>query len=333
MKYDLLGIGNALVDIEVCVDDEFIKKNSLIKGGMTLSSVEKQQKILKELQGLSTKVSSGGSAANTMHGLSILGGETYYLGRVANDLYGRHYAEDMEACGVGFPGTGNGLSGTGTCVILVTPDSERTMLTHLGVSSSLHPDNVDEKIIEDSSMVYIEGYLWTGEETRNAAEKLAKIAKKNKIPVAFTLSDAFVVNSFKSQLINFIQRNVDILFCNDVEAKAMAETEDIQEAFEVLKGMAETIFITRGENGSWAFNPTEEKIIVAIFPTKAVDATGAGDLYAAGALYGIIRSYSLKESAIIGSYCASKVVSHMGGRMPVDSNLDIKKIIGEYKKL
>ena len=113
----------------------------------------------------------------------------------------------------------------------------------------------------------------------------------------------------------------------------MAETEDTQEAFEVLKGMAETIFITRGENGSWAFNPTEEKIIVAIFPTKAVDATGAGDLYAAGALYGIIRSYSLKESAIIGSYCASKVVSHMGGRMPVDSNLDIKKIIGEYKKL
>ena len=333
MKYDLLGIGNALVDIEVCVDDEFIKKNSLIKGGMTLSSVEKQQRILKELQGLSTKVSSGGSAANTMHGLSVLGGETYYLGRVANDLYGRHYAEDMESCGVGFPGTGNGLSGTGTCVILVTPDSERTMLTHLGVSSSLHPDNVDEKIIEDSSMVYIEGYLWTGEETRNAAEKLAKIAKKNKTPVAFTLSDAFVVYSFKSQLINFIQRNVDILFCNDVEAKAMAETEDIQEAFEALKGMAETIFITRGENGSWEFNPTEEKIIVAIFPTKAVDATGAGDLYAAGALYGIIRSYSLKESAIIGSYCASKVVSHMGGRMPVDSNLDVKKIISEYKKL
>ena len=333
MKYDLLGIGNALVDIEVCVDDEFIKKNSLIKGGMTLSSVEKQQRILKELQGLSTKVSSGGSAANTMHGLSILGGETYYLGRVANDLYGRHYAEDMEACGVGFPGTGNGLSGTGTCVILVTPDSERTMLTHLGVSSSLHPDNVDEKIIEDSSMVYIEGYLWTGEETRNAALKLAKVAKKNELPVAFTLSDAYVVNTFKNQLIDFIRRNVDILFCNDVEAMAMAENNDIEEAFEALESMADTLFVTRGKNGSWASSSTEEKVEVGVFPTEAIDTTGAGDLFAAGALYGLIKKYSLKESAIIGSYCAAEVVSHMGARMPVHSHASAIKIINSYHKL
>ena len=181
MKYDLLGIGNALVDIEVRVDNEFIEQNSLTKGGMTLFSVEKQQKILKKLHSLSTKISSGGSAANTVHGLSVLGGTTYYIGRVANDVYGKLYAEDMLSCGVAFPGTGNGLSNTGTCVILVTPDSERTMLTHLGVSSLLHPDNVDEKTIENSGMVYIEGYLWTGENTRNAAEKLAQIAKKIKL--------------------------------------------------------------------------------------------------------------------------------------------------------
>jgi hypothetical protein len=207
------------------------------------------------------------------------------------------------------------------------------MLTHLGVSSLLHPDNVDEKTIENSGMVYIEGYLWTGENTRNAAEKLAQIAKKNKTPVAFTLSDVFVVSSFKKQLTDFIRHNVDILFCNDLEAKAMGETEDVQEAFDELKKIAETIFVTRGEKGSWASNPTEEKVAVNVFPTKAIDTTGAGDLFAAGALQGIIRNYSLKESAIIGSYCASEVVSHMGGRMPVSSDADAEKIIQKYQKL
>ena len=333
MKYDLLGIGNALVDIEVCVDDEFIEQNSLTKGGMTLFSVEKQQKILKKLHSLSTKISSGGSAANTIHGLSVLGGKTYYIGRVANDVYGKHYAEDMLSCGVAFPGTGNGLSNTGTCVILVTPDSERTMLTHLGVSSLLHPGNVDEKTIENSGMVYIEGYLWTGENTRNAAEKLAQIAKKNNTPVAFTLSDAFVVSSFKKQLTDFIRHNVDILFCNDLEAKAMIETEDLQKAFSGLKEMSQTIFVTRGGRGSWASSPTEEKVAVNVFPTKVVDTTGAGDLFAAGTLYGIIRNYSLKESAILGSHCASEVVSHMGGRMPVDSEVNAAKIIDKYQLL
>ena len=182
-------------------------------------------------------------------------------------------------------------------------------------------------------MVYIEGYLWTGENTRNAAEKLAQIAKKNKTPVAFTLSDVFVVSSFKKQLTDFIRHNVDILFCNDLEAKAMGETEDVQEAFDELKKIAETIFVTRGEKGSWASNPTEEKVAVNVFPTKAIDTTGAGDLFAAGALHGIIRNYSLKESAIIGSYCASEVVSHMGGRMPVSSDADAEKIIQKYQKL
>ncbi|MBT3515423.1 MAG: adenosine kinase [Nitrospina sp.] len=335
MKYDLLGIGNALVDIEVRVDDDFIERNSLTKGGMTLFELEKQKKILEELNGFSTKVSSGGSAANTVHGLSVLGGKAYYIGKVANDFYGKYYAEDMRACDVAFSGTGNGngLNDTGTCVVLVTPDSERTMLTHLGASSLLHPDNVDEKIIKSSRIVYIEGYLWTGDSTRNAAEKLAKIAKKNNTPVAFTLSDAFVVNGFKKQLTEFIQHNVDILFCNNIEANALAATEDTEEAFAELKKIARTVFVTRGEIGSWASNQTEKKITVNVFPTKAVDTTGAGDLFAAGALYGIIKNYSLKESAIIGSYCASEVVSHMGGRMPVGSYADVKTIIKKYENL
>jgi len=330
MKYDLVGIGNALVDIEVRVEDEFIKQNSLTKGGMTLSSEEEQEKILKELEGHVTKISSGGSAANTVHGVSVLGGQAYYLGSVANDLYGCHYTEDMQSCGVGFPGTGSGSSTTGTCVVLVSPDSERTMLTHLGVSSQLNTNNIDETIIRNAGMVYIEGYLWTGDGTRNAALKLAEIAKKIKIPVAFTLSDAFVVTSFKNQLVDFIQRNVDILFCNDVEAMAMAETKSIQEAFEVLKDMANTLFVTKGENGSWVSSSNKDKVEVDVFPAKKVDTTGAGDLYAAGALYGIIKKHSLKESAIIGSYCASEVVSHMGARISAHSHVSTKEIINSY---
>jgi sugar/nucleoside kinase (ribokinase family) len=333
MKYDLLGIGNALVDIEVRVDDEFIAKNSLTKGGMTLLSIENQKKILDDLHNVSSKYSSGGSAANTIHGLSVLGGKTSYLGSVANDVYGKCYAEDMLSCGVEFSGIKNVHSDTGTCVVLVTPDSERTMLTHLGASSLLHPDNIDEKNILNCAMTYIEGYLWTGEDTRNAAEKLANIANTNKIPVAFTLSDAFVVNSFKKQLIDFIKQSVDILFCNDVEAKAMVGTDDVQEAFDGLKKISKTVFLTRGKNGSWASNPSKEKIAVNVFPTKAIDTTGAGDLFAAGALYGIIKNYSLNESAILGSYCASKVVSHMGGRMPIDSEVDAIKILSRYQKL
>ena len=147
MNYDLVGIGNALVDIEVQVDDAFIEKASVTKGGMTLSSIEDQNKILESLQSSSKKISSGGSAANTIHGASVLGAKSYYLGRVANDTHGKHYIEDMQNCGVGFSGSGSDGQGTGTCVVLITPDTERTMLTHLGVSSLLHPANVDEAIV------------------------------------------------------------------------------------------------------------------------------------------------------------------------------------------
>ncbi|MBT5261313.1 MAG: adenosine kinase, partial [Nitrospina sp.] len=160
MNYDLVGIGNALVDIEVQVDEAFIKELAVTKGGMTLTSVADQEKILKTLLSKPQKLSSGGSAANTIHGASVLGAKSYYLGRVANDDNGKHYTEDMQSCQVGFCGPGSGDGGTGTCVILITPDAERTMLTNLGVSSLLHADNVDETIIQNAKAVYVEGYLW-----------------------------------------------------------------------------------------------------------------------------------------------------------------------------
>ncbi len=333
MNYDLVGIGNALVDIEIRVDDAFIEKLALTKGGMTLYSSAQQNDVLNALPGSSRKIASGGSAANTVHGIKVLGSDAYYLGRVADDDFGRHYTEDMKVCGVGFPGPSAETNGTGTCIVLITPDSERTMLTHLGVSSNLHPENVDATIVKNARLVYIEGYLWTGEETRAAALKMTEIAKKNAIPVAFTLSDAFVVNSFKEDLIEFIRWNVDVLFCNEPEAIAIAETGDLDAAFNALKGMCETVFLTRGAEGAWVGNGQHGRIAVGTFPVKPVDTTGAGDLFAAGALHGMIRKHTLEESAILGSYCAAQVVTHMGGRMPVHAHTEVETILSAYKNL
>ena len=333
MNYDLVGIGNALVDIEVQVDDAFIEKTSVTKGGMTLSSIEDQNNILESLRSSPKKISSGGSAANTIHGASLLGAKSYYLGRVANDSHGKHYTEDMQNCGVGFSGPGSDEQGTGTCVVLITPDTERTMLTHLGVSSSLDPENVDETIVKNSRGVYVEGYLWTGDRTREAGQHMAGIAKKEGIPVSFTLSDAFVVNSFKESLIEFIDSYVDILFCNEVEAKAMTGESDSLSAFKKLQATVDTVFLTLGSKGSLVGKNGQEPVEVKTFPVKAVDTTGAGDLFAAGALYGVLNNHSLEESAVIGSYCASQVVSHMGGRLPLSSHTDAAKILSEYQKL
>ncbi|MBC8285675.1 MAG: adenosine kinase [Nitrospinae bacterium] len=333
MNYDLVGIGNALVDIEVQVDDSFIEQAAVTKGGMTLSSIEDQNKVLGYLQSKPKKISSGGSAANTVHGASVLGAKSYYLGRVANDANGKHYTEDMKNCGVGFSGPGADEEGTGTCVILITPDTERTMLTNLGVSSSLHPENVDETIVKNARGVYIEGYLWTGDETREAGQHMAQIAKKEGIPVSFTLSDAFVVNSFKESIVEFIRWNVDILFCNEVEAQAMTGETDSMEAFKKLQAMVDTVFLTLGSKGSLVGKNGQEPVQVKTFPVKAVDTTGAGDLFAAGALYGVLKNHTLEESAIIGSYCAAQVVSHLGGRLPLHAHTDATKIISEYKKL
>lgn len=333
MNYDLVGIGNALVDIEVQVDDAFIEKTSVTKGGMTLSSIEDQNNILESLKFSPKKISSGGSAANTIHGASLLGAKSYYLGRVANDSHGKHYTEDMQNCGVGFSGPGSDEQGTGTCVVLITPDTERTMLTHLGVSSSLHPENVDETIVKNSRGVYVEGYLWTGDGTREAGQHMAGIAKKEGIPVSFTLSDAFVVNSFKESLIEFIDSYVDILFCNEVEAQAMTGESDSLSAFKKLQATVDTVFLTLGSKGSLVGKGGQEPVEVKTFPVKAVDTTGAGDLFAAGALYGVLNNHSLEESAVIGSYCAAQVVSHMGGRLPLSSHTDAAKILSEYQKL
>ncbi len=332
MNYDLVGIGNALVDIEVQVDDAFIKEISVTKGGMTLTSAAEQKKILQTLQSKPQKLSSGGSSANTIHGASVLGAKSYYLGRVANDDNGKHYTEDMQSCGVGFCGPGSDNGGTGTCLILITPDAERTMLTNLGVSSLLHADNVDATIIQNAKAVYVEGYLWTADKTRAAGIRMARVAKERGVPVAFTLSDAFVVNSFQDSLRDFIRWNVDILFCNEAEARAMTGGTDARQAFDKLSAWVGTLFLTLGAKGSLIGKSGHEPTRVGVLPVAAVDTTGAGDLYAAGALYGLMNHRALKDAAVIGAYCAAQVISHFGGRLPTHSHTRIENILAEYRK-
>lgn len=333
MEYDIVSLGNALVDIQTQVDDAFLESLGFAKGAMTLSDPQTQAKILENLPKGTAKISSGGSAANTIHGISVLGGKTFYIGKVADDDYGNHYSNDMEVCGVCFPKPEAGTQGTGTSVVLITPDSQRTMITHLGVSAELGESNIDPEITKSARLVYIEGYLWTGEKSQIAAIKMANIAQENKVPVAFTLSDAFVVSGFKESLIQFIKDKVDILFCNEVEALALTDESSPQSAANTLSDYVGTVFLTMSDKGSLVSHKPQDMIEIKPFSVTPIDTTGAGDLYAAGALYSILFGYSLEEAGIIGSYCAGQVVTHLGARMPVNSHTDVVKILDEYKKL
>ncbi|MBF0275194.1 MAG: adenosine kinase [Nitrospinae bacterium] len=332
MNYDVVGIGNALVDIQTQVTDEQLAEFNFPKGGMTLSGPAEQEEVLKKLKEHSVSICSGGSAANTIHGIGALGGRSYYFGRVANDEYGIHYSQDMTDCNVGFSGPDADDNGTGTSVVLITPDAQRTMITNLGISTALHPENVDETIIDGSKVVYIEGYLWTGDETRSAGRKVAELAKKHNIQVSFTLSDVFVVNSFHQEIVDFITSHVNILFCNEVEGLALAQTDNPEEAFHKIHEMCNTLFFTRGKDGVWASDKKGTKIHVKGYEVNAIDTTGAGDLFAAGALTGIVNNKNLEECSIIGNYCAAQVVTHLGARLPSHSHTDIDKIIKEFQE-
>jgi sugar/nucleoside kinase (ribokinase family) len=330
MSYDVFGIGNALVDLQVKVSDGDLEELMLPKGGMALTSAEEQARLLEAIGGRVDNVCSGGSAANTMHGIGALGGKAYYLGRVANDEYGRHYTGDMEECGVGFPGPDATPSGTGTSVVLVTPDAQRTLATHLGISVELHPDNVDPSIVAESKMVYIEGYLWDAEDPRRAAILTAEIANQAGIPVAFTISDAFLIDRYREDLLAFINHHVDVLFCNEVEGRELAENKQTSVAFAKISGLVARLFFTLSDKGAWVAHEGDEPTAVRPFPAESVDTTGAGDLFAAGALYGLTHGHSLEECAILGNYCGSRIVSRFGARLPERLAGKLDPIFAEY---
>ena len=315
-NYDVFGVGNALVDILVTVDDVFLKDNKLEKGVMTLVDAETQGQLLSALGDHKRDLRSGGSAANTMIAIANSGGTGCYTGKVTEDTYGEFYKTDMEEAGIVFEVAPTKEGHTGTCVVLITPDAERTMLTHLGISTSLTPTDIDIDRLKKSKISYVEGYLWDGVGTKNASILTMEESKKAGVQVSFTYSDPFCVNRSRDEFIKLSKEYVDIAFCNFEEAKALSEMDRQEDAIRFIGELCQTAFMTDSANGAYICH--EGKISqVPGFPVKPVDTTGAGDAFAAGVLFGLTHNYSLEKACRWGNYVASRMILETGARLAI----------------
>lgn len=316
MKYDCLFIGNAIVDILTDVSFEYMHDQGIEPGSWR--PVEKEE--IKKLQSAITNitVASGGSAANSAVGLSFLGGSSAFIGRVKNDNLGLDYIKDMDDAGVKFSSnpSKSGLD-TGRCLVYVTPDAQRSMRTYLGAASQLSPNEIDEDTIINSSIVYLEGYLWDEELAKSSCKKALELAKKNSIQTALSLSDSFCVTKWHNEILE-LSKNVDILFGNEEEFKALFKTDILSDAISAARSQLKLSIITRGHNGSIVISDSQTDEIVAYPPDKLVDTTGAGDLYAAGFLFGLSKKMRYNECANLGSFLSSKVISNFGPRTDRD---------------
>ena len=328
VKYDVYGVGNALVDIQANVSDEILERLEFQKGVMTLVDEEIQNRVLDALASHGIFRSAGGSAANTMLGIADFGGKASYCCKVADDSIGDFYLNDMQQRGVDLD-VEKGEGQTGTCVILITEDAERTMLTCLGASTSLGPNDLDEERIKQSKYVYVEGYLFTQEPTRSAALAAIEIAKKNNVKVAFTVSDPFLIQYHRDEFRELIEGPVDLVFCNLDEARAITGKHDSIDCAHYLHSHAENVALTLGANGSLLMHEGET-IAIEGAKVAAKDTTGAGDMYAAGILYGITNGLSWKQSGHLASHVAGRVVAQIGARLKEPlTQAEVKAIITE----
>lgn len=312
-KYDVVAIGNAIVDVLAFSDDRFIEEQAMRKGTMCLINDARAEELYSAM-GQATEV-SGGSAANTLAGLASLGAKTAFIGKVNNDALGTHFRHDLNAVGVEFhtPANENGQP-TARCLIVVTPDGQRTMNTYLGAAGEIHPKDVDLSLISDAKIMYGEGYMWDLDCTKAALKTAFDAAKKSGTKVAFTLSDVFCVERSRDEYLQMIRDDFDILFCNHEEAKALYPNKTLEDIFEILQGQCDVVAITCGSKGSVILTPDARIDVDAIWVNEVVDTTGAGDLYAAGFLYGLTQGLSLKECGRLGSACASEIITHLGAR-------------------
>jgi hypothetical protein len=313
MSYDVYGVGNALVDIQAQVTDEVLERLRFPKGAMTLVDEETQQRVLGHLDGASISRCAGGSAANTIIGVSDFGGNAAYAGKVGDDELGEFFLSDMRKLGVTIevpPSQGH----TGTCVVLITDDAQRTMLTSLGVSATLGPEDIDEQEIAKAKYVYVEGYLFTGESQKAAALKAIKLAKQNDVKVAFTVSDPFLIKSFHDEFWELIEGPIDLLFCNVEEARSLTGLTDPIDCAQAIHKHAPNVALTLGSNGSLLMHEGEALPIEGV-SVEAIDTTGAGDMYAAGVLYGITCGLTWKTAGHVASHAAARVVTQLGARL------------------
>lgn len=316
-KYDVYGIGNALVDLELKVNDQFLYDHKVQKGLMTLVDEDTQFRLIGAINEQETERKSGGSAANTVIAVSQFGGNSFYSCKVANDEFGDFYLKDMNDAGVktNLDSAEREAGVTGKCLVMITPDADRTMNTFLGATTNLSTSEVDENAIKDAKFVYLEGYL-TASPTGLEAMKLAKkIAEENGVKTSITLSDPSIVQAFREKFVEVIGASVDLLFCNEEEAMAFTETNDVLAAREALKKEAKQFVITQGENGAIIFDG-DTFIDIEPYNTKAIDTNGAGDMFAGAFLYGITNGMPMAAAGKLASMAASKVVSQFGPRLP-----------------
>jgi sugar/nucleoside kinase (ribokinase family) len=313
-KYDVLGIGNAIFDVLVQTDEAFLKQHGMAKGGMALIDENSAISIYRDM-GPATEM-SGGSAANTIVGIANLGARAAYVGKVRDDQIGRLYTHDIRAAGVAFE-TRPAADGpaTGCSYILVTPDGERTMNTYLGAAQDLTSADIDPAQIAASAIVYLEGYLWDPASAKEAFVKASTIAHEAGRQVALTLSDAFCVGRYRGEFLDLMRNGtVDLVFANEAELGSLYETADFDAALKQLRGDTKLGVVTRSEKGCVVASK-EGVVAVPAFPVgKIVDTTGAGDLFAAGFLFGLVRGAGHEAAGRLGALAAAEVIQHIGAR-------------------
>ena len=317
MSFDLYAIGNALVDSEYLVNDDFLQAQHIQKGQMTLIDQTQQQQLITALeqQFNCAKRASGGSAANSVIAFAALGGSAFYACKVANDNNGDFYLHDLRAAGVQAPHHAQVQQGiTGTCVVMVTPDSERTMHTFLGITAELSPQELDLEALNKARFLYIEGYLATSSSARQAVAAARDIAKAQGIKTALTFSDPAMVQYARDGLSEMLAEGVDILFCNEHEAKLWANTQDLNQAISTLHQISPLLAVTCGSQGA-IISHNGQQIAIAPVPVTALDSNGAGDAFAGAFLYGLSQDWSLSDCGNLASKVAAQVVSQFGPRL------------------
>ncbi len=324
-KYQVYGIGNALVDMEFEVTGDFLREHGVVKGGMTLVDEERQTALLAHLGSMPKKRQGGGSAANTIVAVAQLGGKCFYSCKVASDPWGEFYADDLKRSGVDSNLRPGGLPAgtTGKCLVLVTPDAERSMNTFLGITSTFSVAELDEAALKDSDYLYIEGYLAASPTGSAAAVKARQFAEAHGVKTALTFSDASMIQFCGDSLREMVgPRGLDLLFSNESEACAWAGTSDLLVAREAMKKVAKNFVITLGENGAMIWDG-ETFIDIEPYPVKAVDSNGAGDMFAGAFLYAVSHGHTLASAGKLASCASSKVVSQYGPRLERQQTLDI----------
>ncbi len=313
-KYDVLGIGNAIVDIIARAEDDFLVKHGMNKGGMALID-EAQATRIYESMGPAIE-SSGGSAANTIVGIANFGARAAFVGKVKKDSVGDAFTHDIRAAGVEFttPAANDGAS-TARCYVLVTPDGERTMNTYLGAAQNLHPSDIDANQVSAAAITYLEGYLWDPKDAKEAFLKASKIAHDAGRMVALTLSDSFCVDRYRAEFVDLIRsKTVDLIFANESELHSLYETSDFDTALKQLQMDARRAVVTRSEKGCVVVAGEQIDMVPAFPVDKVVDTTGAGDLFAAGFLAGLSRGGNAQQCGRLGALAAAEVIQHLGAR-------------------